>query len=100
MKKETIHIVKRDVNADTSIEILTHRVAYTYSHSGYQYITCKNLNPIGWTLTEEHSLLMHDLFVRKQILCEEEEDYSELIKQMRSRLREEIEEGNRSINGF
>lgn len=98
MKNEIIHVVKCDVNADASIEIMTHRVAYKYSHTSYQYITCKNLKPIGWTLTEEHSLLMHDLFVRKQILREEEEDYSEFTNQMRSRSSEEIEKSSRKMH--
>jgi len=100
MSNEIIHVVKRDVNADASIEIMTHRVINKISSTGYQYITCKNLKSIGWTLSEEHSLLMHDLFVRKQILCEEEEDYSELIKQMRSRSREEIEESSRRMHEY
>lgn len=86
MKDQSFHLIKSDVNEDTSIKITTYRVDNSALEGGQKYVTVKNDKRIGWAMNEITALQMHDMYVRIHILHEgnSEPDYDAKIKEVRS----------------
>lgn len=63
MDKETLKLIKRDMNANGTSEIIT----YENTGEGMRYVTCKNGKPSAWSSDLNGGLLNHDLFVKPKI---------------------------------
>ncbi len=77
---QQFHLVKKDIDPITSLEIAT------YQMDSAQFVVCKNSKQIGWAITEQDALLIHDMYTRIHILQETDADpnYDAKIKAMRT----------------
>ncbi len=69
MDKQTLTLIKRDISQDAAIEIAT----YQNFGEGMKYITYKNEKPIAWSCSLAGAMEFHNMYVKIQILKEEEE---------------------------
>ncbi len=87
MNSTTYHLVKRDVNSGTSIEIATYRVVQGDLEGGQKYVICKNDKRIGWAMEEVGALQIHDMYARIHVFHEDNSGTNDeqLIREMRSK---------------
>jgi hypothetical protein len=67
MVSSAYHLIKRDSEVSSGLEIATYRVAKCGLEGGQRYVICKNNKRIGWAMEETSAMRIHDLYTG--ILC-------------------------------
>jgi hypothetical protein len=87
MDSSAYHLIKRDIQESSGLEIATYRVAKCGLEGGQRYVICKNNKRIGWAMEETGAMQIHDMYARIHVFREDNYNpkVDELIKEMRSK---------------
>lgn len=87
MDSKLYHLIKRDVEPNSGVEIATYRVESIHLEAGQKYVICKNEKRIGWAMDETGALQIHDMYARVHIFHEDnsDPDWEAKMEQMRSK---------------
>ena len=100
MENESLNPIKRDADANLGIEIATYDIIDSDTGLVCNHVIKKNGKGIGWALSREGALQIHDMYARIQILKEDDTEYMKRLDEEIRKMRSRVTNGIRNNNSY